>query len=140
MTHYAGIWVDQRKAFVVTLKQDKEHLLRVDSEVEKHVRLSGGSRSRKTPYGPQEVAVDGKLDERRKQQLRKYYQEIIRLVQDVPKVMIMGPGHAKIELKKEFDKAKNLGAKVVKVETVDKMTEKQIVARVKHCFLEERFG
>lgn len=84
--------------------------------------------------------MDGRLDDRRKSQLRKYYQGIIRLVQDVSKVMIMGPGQAKIELKKEFEKTKNLGAKIIQVETVDKMTERQIVARVKHYFLEEQFG
>ncbi len=137
MTNYAGIWVDQRKATVATLQQDEEHLICVESDVEKHVPLAGGSPSRKTPYGPQEVAVDGRLDDRRKSQLRKYYQGIIRLVQDVSKVMIMGPGQAKIELKKEFEKTKNLGAKIIQVETVDKMTERQIVARVKHYFLEE---
>ena len=47
--------------------------------------------------------------------------------------MIFGPGEAKGELKKRFEKEKP-GAHIVMVETTDKMTEGQIVAHVRHHF------
>ena len=134
MQKYAGIWVDHEKAFVVTIIDGKETISFMTSGVEGRVRLSGGSRSR-TPYGPQEVASEKKIDERRKHGLRRYYQEIIGAIDDAEKILIFGPGEAKIELEKEIGKSKALTAKIVGVEPADKMTEKQIAAKVRKFFI-----
>jgi hypothetical protein len=142
MGKYAGLWVDHRKAFIVFLNkgadaiepEKAETTITIDSEVEKHVRLSGGSGSRKTPYGPQDISVDSKIDDRRRHQLQEYYQEIIRTVRDARKLLIFGPGEAKGELEKEIKKSKSLAAKVLPLETTDKMTEKQIAAKVRKFF------
>jgi len=47
--------------------------------------------------------------------------------------LIFGPGEAKGELKKRFEK-ECPGAHIVTMETTDKMTEPQIVAHVRHHF------
>lgn len=137
-----GIWVDSKKAFIVSVVKDdldvdakpKTSMMRIDSDVESHLRLSGGSRSRLTPYGPQEAAVDGKIDARRRRQLRKYFQEIIRNVEDAEKILIFGPGGAKLALEKEFRKFRRFASRVLPVETIDKMTEGQIMSKVKAFF------
>ena len=142
MSKYAGIWIDHRKAFIVFLNKGADAIepakaettITIESDVEKHVRLSGGSGSRKTPYGPQDVSVDSKIDDRRRDQLREYYQEIIRTVQEARKLLIFGPGKAKGELEKEMKKSKSLAPKVLPLETTDKMTEKQIAAKVRAFF------
>jgi len=46
----------------------------------------------------------------------------------------MGPGEAKLELKKEIEKSKALIPKIVGVQTSDKMTNNQIAAKVKSYF------
>jgi hypothetical protein len=48
--------------------------------------------------------------------------------------MIMGPGEAKIELKKEMEKSNTLIPKLAGVYTSDKMTANQISAEVKSYF------
>ena len=48
-------------------------------------------------------------------------------------ILIFGPGEAKGELKKRFEK-ECPGAHIVTMETTDKMTEPQIVAHVRHHF------
>jgi hypothetical protein len=48
-------------------------------------------------------------------------------------MLIFGPGEAKGELKKRLKKA-NLSGRVVGVETVDKMTDHQIAAKVRQHF------
>ena len=53
---------------------------------------------------------------------------------DADKILIFGPGEAKIELEKELKKSKELSLKIVGVEPADKMTEKQIAAKVKKVF------
>jgi hypothetical protein len=46
----------------------------------------------------------------------------------------LGPGEAKTELKKEMEKSRELAAKKITVEPADKMTERQIAARVRQFF------
>jgi len=110
--------------------------MRIDSDVEIRFRLAGGSRNRKVPNRPQEIAVDGKVDARRRRQLHKYFQEIIRHVEDAEKILIFGPGKAKLELEKEFRKSRRFASRVLPVETTDKMTEGQITAKVRAFFNE----
>lgn len=132
--NYAGLWIDHRQAVIVSITDAGETIERIESDIERKVRLSGGSRTGKTPYGPQQVSVDGKQEKRIKRQLRQYYQEIIRRIQDANKILILGPGEAKSELKKEMEKFRARASATMTLETADKMTEKQIAARVRKFF------
>jgi hypothetical protein len=137
MKKYIGIWVDHEKAFVASIIKDeemkKETIHCIESKVEGRVRLPGGSRYA-TPYGPQDVTYEKSIEERRKHHLRQYYQKIVRAIQGARKVLIFGPGEAKLELEKEIRKSKELAGKLVGVEAADKMTERQIAAKVRKCF------
>jgi hypothetical protein len=134
--NYAGLWIDHRKAIVVPITDEGETIEKIESDIERKVRLSGGSRTAKKPYGPQQVSVDGKQEERIKHQLREYYQVIIRRIKDANKILIFGPGEAETELKKEIEKSKELALKKITVEAADKMTERQIAAKVRQFFSE----
>ena len=133
MKKYMGVWIDREKAFLVSIMGDKENTTFVESNVESRVRHSGGSRSR-TPYGPQDVSSERKRDERHRHHLRDYYQRIISVLEDAHKIMIFGPGEAKTELGKEIKKSKQLSQRIVSFEPADKMTEKQIAAKVRNAF------
>jgi hypothetical protein len=142
MKKYIGIWIDHKKAVIVTQKQTERSyeedvelaVTQISSDVERKVRLAGGSRTRSTPWGPQEIAVDSKIQARQKQQLKKFYQRIIEVITDADKILSMGPGEAKLELKKEIETSKALIRKIVGVHTSDKMTNNQIAAKVKSYF------
>ena len=54
-------------------------------------------------------------------------------IKDAESILIFGPGEAKDELKKRLGE-KKLGARVEKVEPADKMTDKQISAKVREHF------
>jgi hypothetical protein len=130
----AGLWLDHRQAVIVSITDTGETIKRVVSGIERKVRLSGGSRTAKTPYGPQQVSVDGKQQERIKRQLHAYYQEIMLSVRDATKILMLGPGEAKNELNKEMEKFPELAGKKITVETADKMTDNQVAARVRRFF------
>ncbi len=132
--NYAGIWIDHRQAVIVSITEAGETIERIESDTERKVRLSGGSRTGKTPYGPQQVAVDGKQEERIKRQLRQYYHEIIRKIKDANKILIFGPGEAKTEFKKELEKSQEQVLKKITVQPADKMTERQIAAKIRKFF------
>ena len=67
--------------------------------------------------------------------LNIYYDAIIASVRNAESILIFGPGEAKGELKRRFERI-DLGGRIVGVETVDKMTDRQIAAKVRRHFAE----
>jgi hypothetical protein len=53
-------------------------------------------------------------------------------------LLIFGPGEAKLELNERLRRAKTPVARTVEIETADKLTEPQIVAKVKQHFRVDR--
>ena len=128
-----GLWVDHEKAIIVSLMGREHQVIYVESDIEGHFRLKGGSRS-KAPYGPQDATSESKKDSRYSQHLNIYFQHIIDLLKDAKQIFIFGPGEAKFELKKEIEKNNMFLDKISDIETTDKLTEPQIVAKVKKYF------
>ena len=141
MKKYVGIWLDHREAFIVSLTKDQpalnskqEMIERIESNFEGRVRLSGGSRNRNEPYEPQEISVDSMAEDRFKLKIRQYYKQIMLRFRDADRILIFGPGEAKIELKKEIERTKEFKGKINKIEAADKMTKGQIAAKVRAFF------
>ena len=126
MTTKVGLWIDHRETVIVTIADDGEETKRIESGMEKHTRFSGGSRSE-----------EGRADDQRDRQftghLNTYYDEVIAHLRDAESILIFGPGEAKEELEKCLA-SKGLGGRIVGIETVDKMTDRQIAARVRQHF------
>jgi hypothetical protein len=56
------------------------------------------------------------------------------VVRDANTIQIFGPGEAKGELEKRIEH-EGIQAQILEIETVDKMTERQITAKVHERFL-----
>jgi hypothetical protein len=142
MKTYIGIWVDRRKAVVVTLNQPEPFdeterqtkMTEIDSGVEKRVRTAGGSRTAKSPWGPQQAVSESKAAARHQTQLKNFYHRLIEFLPEAHRILILGPGEAKHGLMKMIEKDPTLAARVTGVETSDKMTPNQIAARVRTFF------
>jgi hypothetical protein len=128
-----GLWIDHREAIIVILTDGGEEIVHLTSNNEKHIRFSGSSHS-KTPEGLKEVTSEDQRDRRFGNQLNRYYDEIIAAIRDAESIQIFGPGEAKGELEKRLDHA-GLKQHVLAIETVDKMTDRQISAKVREQFL-----
>jgi hypothetical protein len=124
------LWIDHRKAVVVTISDHGETTRRVDSGVAKHVRYSGGSGT----SGSREGAGEDTRERHFEGELARYYDEVVSCVRDAEGILVLGPGEARLQLKAHLERA-GLGARVVGVEAADKMTEPQIVARVRERFV-----
>ena len=120
-----GLWIDHRQAVIVIVTDAGEETKRITSRMEKHVRFSSGS------------SEDGSAEDVRDRQfashLGGYYEKVVSCIRDAESIQIFGPGEAKGELKKRLVKNK-LGGRIIGVETVDKMTDRQIAARVQQHF------
>lgn len=139
---YIGIWIDRRKAVLVVIEHAARRseedgspsITRIDSDIERRVRLSGGSRTGNAPWGPQNVAVDSKIEAHQKQQLDDFFKRIVASIKNADRVLIMGPGETKHGLKRHLEKSKAFAGKIAGLETCDKMTDKQVAAHVRSFF------
>jgi molybdopterin converting factor small subunit len=134
MSTQVGLWIDHRKAAIISVTEKGEETSEILSEVEKQLRRSGDS-PLKGSYEAQKVPADNSRQRARTGELNTYYDEVISHIRDADSILIMGPGVAKHELQKRMQENR-LGAKVVGVETVDNLTEPQIVAKVRQHFAE----
>jgi hypothetical protein len=124
MRSEVGVWIDHKKAVIATIAGKREDLKQVTSHMEKHVRYSGAA---------QEDSAEDQRDRRFTGHLNKYYDEVIARIGDAGSILILGPGEAKAELQERL--GEGLRGRIVGVETVDKMTDRQIAARVRRRFL-----
>ena len=134
MTRAVGLWIDHRKAVVVALTDGKDTTDLIVSKVEKQPGRFAGVRSRE-PYESQMVPADDRQEHRFHGQLAGYYDAVISSIGAAESVFIFGPGEAKTELKQRLEKGARGGRAVdVAVETIDKLTTRQIVAKVRKHF------
>ncbi len=132
MKSAAGLWIDHRKAVIVVVTDKGEETKLIISKVEKQLRRSGDS-PLKGPYEAQQVPLDDSRQREFTGHLNIYYDAVIACIRDTEAILIFGPGEAKGELKKRLARNK-LGGRIVGVETVDKMTDRQIAAKVRQHF------
>jgi hypothetical protein len=116
----AGIWIDHRKAVIVRIRDSVEEIRCYLSGMEKRVRHSGDE-------------PEDQTERRYANHLKTYYARIMSYVRDADAILIFGPGEAKVEFETRMT-AGALGSRIVGIETVDKLTNRQIAARVRKHF------
>jgi hypothetical protein len=132
MNDHAGVWIDHRKAEVVGLTPDGEVVKIIHSNAEKHSERSGDS-PLKGSYEAAQVPADDSRQRALTGELNTYYDAVIAALKPYSWLLIFGPGEAKGELQARLIKQK-LGERIAAVETADKMTDRQIAAKVRAHF------
>jgi hypothetical protein len=124
MNHKVGIWIDHKKAVIVSASADRVSAQTLESAVGPHARYSGHH----------DAGGEKKYEERHGQQLDRYYDEVISQLGQPEAVLIFGPGEAKLQLQERLGRSKALAERIVGIETTDKLTDPQIVAKVKQHY------
>ena len=127
----AGVWIDHREAIIVVLTETGDEAKHIQSKVEKQLRRSGEPQH--GSFEAQEVPADDSRERGYTGHLGHYYDQIISHLREAGAILILGPGEAKGDLRKRFEKAQG-DARTIEVETADKMTDPQLVALVRHRF------
>ena len=120
-----GLWIDHRKAVIVIVSDEGEQVREITSHMEKHTRFAG----RGSEHGSDEDMRDRQFDNH----LNAYYDRVIAAIRDGDSIQIFGPGEAKGELQKRLE-SEGLKGRIVGVEAADKMTDRQIAAKVRGRF------
>jgi hypothetical protein len=128
-----GLWIDRREAIIVILTEGEEEIRHITSSSEQHAREPGSSHS-KNSEGLIGFTVEDQRDRKYTNRLNKYYDDVISVIHGADAIQIFGPGEAKGELEKRIGRV-GLKARMPATEVTDKMTDRQISAKVREYFL-----
>jgi len=126
MNRKVGLWIDHEKAFIISITNDGEVRRIITSNMREHyVRYSTNM--------PGDGSAEDVRDRRYWNHLGEYYTKVILKIGDAKSILLFGPGEAKYELKKLLAD-KGMLENIVSVESTDKLTDVQIIKKVREQF------
>jgi len=128
-----GIWLNCEKACLIFLSDDQVRVEHIVSDVESRVRIEGETKDA-SRLGGMFINPVKKRTERRKHQFKEYFERLMLRMNGVKEIYLFGPAGTGKKLWKEIRGNKALRNIHVQVEKADKMTENQMIARVKNFF------
>jgi hypothetical protein len=123
MSQDVGVWIDHKKAVIVFISAGQVTTRTLESDVGAHPRYSGV-----------QAGGEKKYEEHHNQDLDRYYDDVIGQLGKPDTLLLFGPGEAKLQLKERLGRSKGSSESIVAVESTDKLTDPQIVAKVKEHY------
>ncbi len=133
MKKKTGIWLDRKKAIIITLFEYNHLLKKIESGVITRDRVPGETKMFGR-FGDQFLSLEKTKKNRLNEQITKYLKSLIIEIKNVEEFILFGPGNIKNKLEKLIRKDNVLSSKLKAVETADSMTENQMVAWLKKFY------
>jgi hypothetical protein len=134
MKKEVGLWIDRRKAVIVTIENEVEVTREIRSNIDKHLQPSGTPGSKAANLSKGSTAED-KQDKQLGKHLGNYYEGIISFIREADSIWIIGPDKAKHEFEDHLKRGEFRG-RIEAVEPFGKMSDSQIAAKVRNHFQE----
>ncbi len=128
-----GIWIDSKKAVIITFKNKESNTKIIFSGVEGKNRVEGEGKEFGR-FGNQFSTLEKKLEKKYQSEIIEYLKEVIKELETTDDLVLFGPAQIKIELKKLIEKDNKLLKKLLDVVDADSMTDNQLVAWVKNYY------
>ncbi|MEI8238874.1 MAG: translational machinery protein [Actinomycetota bacterium] len=116
---HAVVWLDHLRAVVIDFSRDSEHVHLVPSDTEQRQihRKTGGD-------GGNKATED-----------HKFFDDIVAAIGDAREVLVVGPGQAKVNFRKDLDhRHPKTAALVVAVEPMDHPTMEELLSHARKYF------
>ncbi len=124
MERKVGLWINHSKAVIVSIANKKIYIREITSNIENHSRPKN-SDFIDSPVEKSEMLLD------------RYYNVIISLISNAESIWIFGPDEVKVALEDRLRIA-GFGARVVGIEAMAAMTNRQLALKVQQRFLRKR--
>ncbi|MCJ7518129.1 MAG: hypothetical protein MUO42_00445 [Anaerolineaceae bacterium] len=95
MKKQVGLWINHRKAVIVTVTDKGEETKQIASEMEKHIRFSSGE--------SEKGSTEDMRDRQFGNHLISFYDDVIACLRDAETIQIFDPGEAKGELETRLE-------------------------------------
>lgn len=129
-----GVWVDHRIAKFVELRGDQVRCSEIRSDLERKHRSTGGFKMPGKAYIKSTSASEKHMNRKNEEHLRRFYQDVLKTVEQADRFVLLGPGQAKTGLLREIKQSQTLAPRLAAVMTTEDMTERQLIAKVKEFF------
>lgn len=120
MNKGVGLWIDHKRAVIVSMTDDGQKIETLNANIEK-------------PDDGNIPPADNIQQRVETEHLNKFYDRVIASLDDPESIFLIGPGEAKGELQKRLEKTQ-IDKSAITVETADSMTDPQIAAKVREHF------
>ena len=125
MDKKVGLWLDRKKAVIVSIADNIEGKRIITSDMEHYVLYS--------TVVPGDGSPENVRDRRFWNHLGEYYDKIIAHIREATEIQIFGPEMAKYELQQRLE-SEGLGINIVSVEDAGQLTDLQIATKVQKRF------
>lgn len=133
MKTQTGIWLDNEKAAIITLKTFGYKLNTIASDISTKERFDGETK-KYGRFGNQSLSPEKHKERRIKEQTSIYLKNLISEIKNVDELVLFGPANMKKELRKQILQDATLTPKLKAVLSADSMTKNQMVAWVKEFY------
>lgn len=133
MEKKTGIWIDTKKAKIVTLTNDQKQIKTIDSDIETRERIAGESK-KFGRFGDAYLDFEKTKELKIKKQTKDFIHLVMHEITGSDSIVIFGPASMKHELEKEIKSDHQLSSKLKGVVAADSMTDNQTSAWVVDYF------
>jgi len=119
-----GIWIDRKKAVIVSVARDHSAVTHLRSSLRPHGDY----------HGAQDGGGEKKYEARHEQGVAHFLDAVARHVERGDEVLILGPGESKGALARRIRQIKALKSVATKTSAADKLTDAQLVAAIRRRY------
>lgn len=128
----AGIWIDREHATAVLVSDNENELETFHAGVSKPFPQTKESRA-EHEYTRNDFVAEDKLERKQSHARSEMYDSILRYVASAEALFIFGPGEAKKEFQKHIASSGDR-KHIVEIESSDKVTNPQLIAKIREHF------
>jgi hypothetical protein len=128
----AGLWIDGKKAVVVFVEGKKLEKSLIPSNIDHHPGRVVGPRSRPN-VGSRDFPAKDHEERYYEKQVLLYLDQVVSAVRSCEELFVFGPGEVHVALVDRLNR-RGFRGRIVGVESADRMTDPQVVAKVRGRF------
>jgi hypothetical protein len=123
---FAGILIDSAQAVVVKIEGKSTEVVRVTAHTDGQETPKRGARktAKKAAAATGQNAIN----------IRRYFDHVTEAIRDCSRFYLLGPDDVKVQFKQFLERTPDFAHRIVAVESVQKMTEKQLATKVGKYF------
>ena len=129
-----GVWLDHSKAHFIDLSKGPAIVETAFSDKESEVRYTGEGSNGTLLGNNRATNNESHVHNRAQEIMQEYYHVLSDRLKNYDDILLFGPTSAKDELYNKLNADKHFAGKNIRVEAADKLTENQMVAKVKSYF------
>ena len=128
-----GVWIDQREANIISIKDGAIVSKTIYSDIETRIRIEG-EKKQFGRFGDQYLVDEKGKDNRINEFTQKYLVRVLKELSKANEIILFGPAQTKLKLDKLISELPEMAAKIKDVKTSDNMTHNQKLAYVREYY------